>query len=274
MINISNIEFVEVRDKKLSELSSGVYKESFETALKHPDLPDPKIGHVFDTFATNFSIFGLNALVSQQDITKSKHYFYLSALSRLRHALEYKDGAKSFYIRGISVSFEAIFCDATYLYPLFAKVEHPDLAGIEGKASWLSYVIGALYQQSLIQNWQAVGDLISQVESKGVLSKNKWFEEDLALYRALCENDSAKVEAALAKLLSASSVKMRNRDFKNTAMGKFMCSPGMWFAKLAWICGHEIEINHPLIISDLLPVRPLDSYDVPYDFLKGVEFRG
>jgi len=41
--------------------------------------------------------------------------------------------------------------------------------------------------------------------------------------------------------------------------------------KLAWIRGHELEIDHRLIPMDLMPVQPLDHYEIPYFFLPGYQ---
>lgn len=41
--------------------------------------------------------------------------------------------------------------------------------------------------------------------------------------------------------------------------------------KTAWILGHEIEIDSPYIPMDLMPVRPLEKYEVPYFFMEGYE---
>ncbi|MEF9387652.1 Imm49 family immunity protein [Ralstonia solanacearum species complex bacterium KE056] len=39
-------------------------------------------------------------------------------------------------------------------------------------------------------------------------------------------------------------------------------------AKLCWYRGIPVEIDHPLVPMDLMPIRPLADYDDVYDFLK------
>ncbi|MBO7776115.1 immunity 49 family protein [Burkholderia pseudomallei] len=39
-------------------------------------------------------------------------------------------------------------------------------------------------------------------------------------------------------------------------------------AKLCWRRGIHVEIDHPLVPMELMPVKPLDHYDDVYDFLK------
>ena len=40
------------------------------------------------------------------------------------------------------------------------------------------------------------------------------------------------------------------------------------FTKLCWMNGLEIEIDNPLVPMKLMPVEPLEKYDLVYDFLK------
>lgn len=48
--------------------------------------------------------------------------------------------------------------------------------------------------------------------------------------------------------------------------------PALGYAKLAWILGMEVEIKSKLIPKALLPVLPLEKYEVPYDFLESIAF--
>ena len=50
--------------------------------------------------------------------------------------------------------------------------------------------------------------------------------------------------------------------------GQFLAGFAMIHAKLCWCRGIEVQIENPLIPMDLLPIEPLDFYDVEYDFLR------
>lgn len=50
--------------------------------------------------------------------------------------------------------------------------------------------------------------------------------------------------------------------------GQFLAGFAVIHAKLCWIRGIEVEIENPLVPMALLPVQPLDTYDVEYDFLR------
>lgn len=37
-------------------------------------------------------------------------------------------------------------------------------------------------------------------------------------------------------------------------------------AKLAWRQGVKVEVNSQLIPKEILPIKPLDNYEIPYNF--------
>ena len=51
---------------------------------------------------------------------------------------------------------------------------------------------------------------------------------------------------------------------------EYISIPALGYAKLAWLKGMEIEIDHPLIPKELLPYRPLENYVDSYGFLKEI----
>lgn len=50
--------------------------------------------------------------------------------------------------------------------------------------------------------------------------------------------------------------------------GQFLAGFAVIHAKLCWIRGIEVDIKNPLVPMPLLPVQPLETYDVEYDFLR------
>lgn len=50
-------------------------------------------------------------------------------------------------------------------------------------------------------------------------------------------------------------------------IGQFLAGYAVILAKLCWIRGIEVKIKNPLVPMPLLPVTPLDSYDLEYEFL-------
>jgi len=88
---------------------------------------------------------------------------------------------------------------------------------------------------------------------------------DYEFYKALLGKDKSKCEEILEQLVSPKIHKKRN---DNTVLNKYVSQPALGYAKLAWRQGLEVEVNSPLIPKEILPIEPLDNYEIPYDFLK------
>ena len=88
---------------------------------------------------------------------------------------------------------------------------------------------------------------------------------DYEFYKALLLKDKSKCEELLEQLVSPKIHKKRN---DNTVLNKYISQPALGYAKLAWRQGIEVDVNSPLIPKEILPIEPLDNYEIPYDFLK------
>lgn len=88
---------------------------------------------------------------------------------------------------------------------------------------------------------------------------------DFEFYKALLKKDKSECEAILHELLTPKIHKKRN---DNPVLAQYVSQPALGYAKLAWRLGIEVAVNSPLIPKELLPIQPLDHYEVPYDFLK------
>ena len=73
----------------------------------------------------------------------------------------------------------------------------------------------------------------------------------------------------LQEMVSPKIHQKRNDD---PLLKKYISMPALGYAKLAWILGMEVEIKSKLIPKALLPVQPLEKYEVPYDFLESIAF--
>lgn len=54
----------------------------------------------------------------------------------------------------------------------------------------------------------------------------------------------------------------------NELEGQFLAGFAVIHAKLCWYRGIEVQIKNPLVPMALMPIQPLDAYDVEYDFLR------
>jgi hypothetical protein len=60
--------------------------------------------------------------------------------------------------------------------------------------------------------------------------------------------------------------KKKKKDLNGTNIIKNISMPALGYAKIA--IGIEVQVNSKLIPKELLPVEPLEHYDIPYEFLK------
>lgn len=98
------------------------------------------------------------------------------------------------------------------------------------------------------------------------LKKNeKALEEDYHFYRSLYSGNKSKMEEVLEKLANPKMAKRRSGDLLS---GNYISMPATGYAKLAWRNGFKVEVRSNLVIKELLPIEPLDKYEIPYNFLK------
>jgi hypothetical protein len=108
-------------------------------------------------------------------------------------------------------------------------------------------------------------NIIETKTLKNVPKKEDGLKDDYEFYKALHASDKAKMEEVLEKLVSPKIHKKRN---DNPILNQYISLPALGYAKLAWRKGIEIEVNSHLIPRELLPIKPLGKYEIPYDFLE------
>ena len=108
-------------------------------------------------------------------------------------------------------------------------------------------------------------NIIETVSLPNLPKKEEGLKDDYEFYKALHTGNKAKMEEVLEKLVSPKIHKKRNDD---KILSQYVSLPALGYAKLAWRKGIEVEINSPLVPKELLPILPLDKYEISYNFLK------
>lgn len=108
-------------------------------------------------------------------------------------------------------------------------------------------------------------NIIETKTLKNLPKKEEGLKDDYEFYKALKLGDKAKMEEVLEKLVSPKIHKKRN---DNPILNQYISLPALGYAKLAWRKGIEVEVNSVLVPKELLHIKPLDNYEIPYDFLK------
>ena len=226
----------------------------------------------YGSASRNFEDAALFAIKVDKDLTQARKYFYYSELCKVRQYLEFTKGATSIMDAALPNFFKTPLSGAKHLYPFFAKMRLPQASASKKAPSILIMrrFYATLQQAAMVKdlNW-----LAKELEGFEIACANEPKVDNAAIidfYRALVDNNADGVEQALMAQLEPKSFKRRQREFASIP-GRFMAWLTMWCAKVAWINGHEVEIDHPFIISELLPDRtPVDDFqseNKPFPFL-------
>lgn len=125
------------------------------------------------------------------------------------------------------------------------------------------------YQMLLALNheWDLLGQRCEQILSME-LKKDKKYLIDHRFYLALAKGDKAGMEAVLTELTSPKIAKVRNHEFAFTFTEHFIATHAVIYAKLAYVCGYELDLDSVWIPNEWLAVQPLNHYPQPWGFLK------
>lgn len=117
----------------------------------------------------------------------------------------------------------------------------------------------AMWQALLKDDYACVENMIELGREKC----GKPFREELisgqGFFSLFLNGNKAELEVHIAGLAG--------RKITDTLRGEFLHTWAVMCAKLCWIKGIEVQIDHPLVPMALMPVKPLDHYEIEYDFL-------
>lgn len=116
------------------------------------------------------------------------------------------------------------------------------------------------FQFALRRDDEALGESIELVSKKGGGHYKTLAKEGQDFFSLLLKQDKEGLQALIedqAKIKSAEELE-----------GQFLAGFAVVHAKLCWYRGIEVQIQNPLVPMALMPIQPLDAYDVEYDFLR------
>ncbi len=125
------------------------------------------------------------------------------------------------------------------------------------------------YQMLLALNhkWDLLRQRCEQILSMD-LKRDRKYLIDHRFYLALANGDKAGMESVLTELTSPKVARIRNHEFAFTFTEHFIATHAVIYAKLAWWCGYELELDSMWIPKEWLPIQPLNDYPEHWDFLK------
>lgn len=223
-------------------------------------------------------IFAIYSLYEEQDLNKAKQYFYNYGLLDAFDIREFNSNQFTYDLHSIgyamlsdnlsfvredyaNLSFTDFYIDENTEDTIYRTMEEHVLDGDDG------CVFVHTMQQFLLGNEDLVRRNIEIIERVrlGPKNKNNSKQYDVNFFKGLLDRDKSRCEAILNDMVSPKIHQRRNID---PLLKKYVSMPALGYAKLAWILGVEVEVKSKLIPKELLPIRPLDHYDIPYEFLK------
>jgi hypothetical protein len=116
-------------------------------------------------------------------------------------------------------------------------------------------------------DWHALKER-AELFLSDVPPKLKQFAGDQQFYLALSQGDITAMQDILKEFITPKVVKSRNKAYWFGTPSSFISCYATMYAKIAWRHGYQIQLDTPLIPAEWLPVRPLDEYLDPYDFMR------
>lgn len=121
-----------------------------------------------------------------------------------------------------------------------------------------------IIQEILKDNYKRALELLDSFDN--VHKNYPLKDKDSAILSAIINKDKKKVEELLQFFLLPKHHKKVNDPLMLST--KLFSLHATGWAKLAWIKGIEVNVNHKLLPKELLPVQPNENYIIEYDFLK------
>jgi hypothetical protein len=222
--------------------------------------------------ALNFRFLEIDMAVQSmvnQDYSGAKQHFFTAALIDKLRVEEFNDNLFDF---GLPYVVYPILSDNDHLIESYSRLKYRQsgkLAGMEENvlngedAIWCNTV--QLLMGNDILGVKRNLSIIEKVTLQKLAKNQQELIIDYEFYKALLAKDKSQCEKLIEQLLSPQVHKKRNI---NNVLSPYVSQPALGYAKLAWRLGVEVEINSPLVPKALLPIEPLDHYEIPYDFLK------
>ncbi|MEO9510625.1 MAG: immunity 49 family protein [Flavobacteriaceae bacterium] len=224
------------------------------------------------TLSDLYSDLGYYFLI-KNDLTKSKISFSTGAYIDMYLTRNYNKSHSRFLEFDIPRGLFPVFTDNKPMIDMYSKLhyqksENAELSMDEMVLQGESAVWCNTIQFFMANDNEGIERNLNIIETLTLpkLPKNQQeLKIDYEFYKALLSKDKSKCEELLEQLVSSKIHKKRN---DNAVLSKYVSQPALGYAKLAWRQGLEVEVNSPLIPKEILPIEPLDNYEIPYDFLK------
>lgn len=220
--------------------------------------------NTLSSMANYHVIIGTNSYLENAHISGLKQHYHVAGMLKLLGSRIAKNSEtilsriEPIYAM-LSDSNKAIHACATMGSPLYIEQRK-----IPTEYKFYSHI----YQLVILDDFDEAErkiNLLKYSKYKDVREASKCYVE---FYELLFSRDKQKLEQLILKFAVGWKKRVdTGAEMPTELTAEVMAANAVEFAKLCWLKGVEVEIDHPFVPMELLPVKPLPYYDDVYDFL-------
>ncbi|MDZ4314749.1 MAG: hypothetical protein U0989_08295 [Azonexus sp.] len=196
---------------------------------------------------------GLKSFFVENDIQGLKQHFYVACKLLIASQKEAEPGGDPF--AGYGSFLYGLLSDSPEIYDWLT---HAELKAKDDVKT--PHFHWHQFQLVLRRDDEALRQTIALVAKKGRKHDKALSQAGQDFFSLLLKQDKEGLQALIENQAKIKSV--------NELEGQFLAGFAVVHAKLCWYRGIEVQIQNPLVPMELLPIEPLDFYDVEYDFLR------
>lgn len=215
-----------------------------------------RLGAVLLGLARTLQTRAVHAYFVKQDPVACRQNCYLA--SKLILASVDQDGGPAFET-AIHILY-ALLSDSSEAIRSMAYVETPSFIGEREKPTASQFYVYML-QLAMRHDDAALQRMIELGSHKGNINHRQEFAEGRDFFSLLLKRD----QTGLEDLIGSKHARIKNSD---AITEDFIAVSATLEAKLCWLRGIPVQVNHHLVPMELVHVRPLPNYDDVYEFLK------
>ncbi|MBU9345558.1 contact-dependent inhibition immunity protein BcpI [Burkholderia multivorans] len=215
-----------------------------------------RLGIVYEGLASRARTQATFDCFVQHDLAQCKQNFYLA--SKLYSKAQGLDGWSGSLLGMYALC--ALLSDDEGVINDLAGIESPELLSARDNLK-SPEALDYKFQLAILGRDRELGELIEETARKGSKADRQAISDGEYFFSLLLSRDSTKLKDLIEK--RHANIRCAWPEFEN-----FISYLGTIETKICWRRGIQIEIDHPLVPMELMPVKPLDHYDDVYDFLK------
>ena len=196
---------------------------------------------------------GLKSFFVENDIHGLKQHFYVACKLLIASQQEAEPCGDPF--AGYESFLYGLLSDSPEIYGWLAHAELKEKDDVK-----TPHFRWHQFQLLLRRDDDALRDTIALVAKKGRKHDKALAQAGQDFFSLLLKQDQEGLQALIENQAKIKSV--------NELEGQFLAGFAVVHAKLCWYRGIEVQIQNPLVPMALMPIQPLDAYDVEYDFLR------